>query len=338
MKRVLVLLATLLFISTLAFAGGAGEKGAAGGKQKSIVMVVKLEGVAWFDNMRTGITAFGKDYPDISATQTGGATADPAVQAKIIEDLTAKGVNAILAVPNDPASLVSVFKRANDAGIVTLTHEASVQQQVSYDVEAFDNKAFGEELMRQLATAMHKKGKYIQFVGALSNKSHGEWTDSALAYQKANYPDMEFSGKYESKEDVEVAYQITKDLLKAHPDLAGIQGSAAGDTAGAARAVQEAGLAGKIAVGGTGIPSYSGDFLKSGAMTFAIAWDPMTQGYAANVVALKVVNGETITDGMDLGVPGYNKIKLVTNPNGVKVIFGSAWIQFKVGNLDQYPF
>ncbi len=101
MRRFLVILASLLFISTLAFASGGGEKGAAaGGKQKSIVMVVKLEGVAWFDNMRTGITAFGKDYPDITASQTGGATADPAVQAKIIEDLTAKGVNAILAVPN----------------------------------------------------------------------------------------------------------------------------------------------------------------------------------------------------------------------------------------------
>ena len=86
MKRFLVILTSLLFISTMAFASGGGEKGTAGGKQKSIVMVVKLEGVAWFDNMRTGITAFGKDYPDISASQTGGATADPAVQAKIIED------------------------------------------------------------------------------------------------------------------------------------------------------------------------------------------------------------------------------------------------------------
>ena len=40
-------------------------------KKKTIVMVVKLEGVAWFDNMRLASQAFGKDYPDIDAYQTG---------------------------------------------------------------------------------------------------------------------------------------------------------------------------------------------------------------------------------------------------------------------------
>ena len=47
-----------------------------------------------------------------------------------------------------------VFKRANDARIFTLTHEASVQQQVSYDVEAFDNIAYGRHMMDVMAKWM----------------------------------------------------------------------------------------------------------------------------------------------------------------------------------------
>ncbi len=193
MKRALLIVATILFISSLAFASGSGEKGGAGGKGKSIVMVVKLEGVAWFDNMRTGITAFGKDHPDITATQTGGATADPAVQAKIIEDLTAKGVNAILAVPNDPASLVSVFKRANDAGIFTLTHEASVQQQVSYDVEAFDNTAYGKHMMDVMAKWMGNSGMWQPFVGHLTSTTHNQWVDGEVSQAEAAYPGLKMA-------------------------------------------------------------------------------------------------------------------------------------------------
>jgi len=336
-KAVFVTAALLMMASVVVYANDQG-----GAKIKPhgplvFATVVKSIAFNWFKRMETGVVQFGKDK-GVKAFMQGPSVADSAAQVSMIQELIAQKPTAILNVPYGVEEQEPVQKKAMDAGIIVVTMESSNAKNAHYDVEAFDNKAFGEELMRQLAAAMSKKGKYIQFVGALSNKSHGEWTDSAVAYQKANFPNMEFIGKYESKEDVETAYQITKDMLKAHPDLAGIQGSAAGDTAGAARAVQEAGLAGKIAVGGTGIPSYSGDFLKSGAMTFAIAWDPRTQGYAANVVALKIVNGEKITDGMDLGVPGYNKIKLVTNTNGVKVIYGSAWIQFKVDNLDQYPF
>ncbi len=56
-----------------------------------IVMVVKLEGVAWFDNMRLGIKQFTKDTR-VNACQIGADTADPASQVALIEDLIAKGV------------------------------------------------------------------------------------------------------------------------------------------------------------------------------------------------------------------------------------------------------
>ncbi len=38
---------------------------------------------------------------DVNAYQTGPSTPDPAQQVKVIEDLIAKNVNAIIVVPND---------------------------------------------------------------------------------------------------------------------------------------------------------------------------------------------------------------------------------------------
>ncbi len=308
-------------------------------KQLVFAAVVKSIAFNWFKRLEEGVIQFGKDY-GVKAFMEGPSQVDSAQQVAIIEDLIAQGVDAICNVPygvleNEPAQ-----KKAMDAGIIVIGHEAATAKEgtLHYDVEAFDNCAYGEEMMKELAKRTGEEGKYIQFVGSLTNASHNEWQDCAKAYAEKNYPKMQFVAKYESKEDQEVAYNTMKDVLRTHPDIKGVLGSAAGDVVGAGRAIQEAGLQDKIAVVGTSIPSYAGELLKVGAVDLAMAWDPATAGYACMVVAYKLIKGEQITDGMNLGVPGYEKIVLRKGPNGVPVIYGSAWIKMDASNMDQYPF
>ena len=80
-----------------------------------IVMVAKHEGISWFDDMRTGVEEFGKDY-GVKAYQIAPEGGDPAKQVQMVEDLIAKGVDAILVVPNDPTSMEPVLKKAKEAG------------------------------------------------------------------------------------------------------------------------------------------------------------------------------------------------------------------------------
>ncbi|MCL4559263.1 MAG: autoinducer 2 ABC transporter substrate-binding protein [Chloroflexi bacterium] len=312
---------------------------ASSGKQLVFATVVKSIAFNWFKRMETGVVQFGKDK-NIKSFMEGPSQVDSAQQVQMIEDLIAQNVNAIVNVPygvpeNEPAQ-----KKAIEAGIVVIGHEAATAKAgtLTYDLEAFDNCGYGEEMMKEMATRMGEEGKYIQFVGSLTNASHVEWMDCAKAYAEKNYPKLEYVARYESKEDQTVAYNTMKDVLKTYPDVKGVMGAAAGDVVGAGQAIEEAGLADKTAVVGTSIPSYAGELLKTGAVDLAMCWDPMTAGYAANVVALKVINKEAITDGMDLGVPGYEKIKLAKGPNGVDVIYGSAWIKIDAKNAADYPF
>ena len=310
------------------------------GKQYVMVTVVKSIAFNWFKRMEVGVNQFGEDF-DVRASMQGPSQADSAAQVAMVEDLIAQDVDAIINVPygvpeNEPAQ-----KKAMDAGIIVIGHEAATAKEgtLNYDLEAFDNCSYGEEMVKEMATRIpNQEGKYIQFVGSLTNASHNEWMDCAKAYADKNYPKLEFVAKYESKEDQTVAYNTMKDVLKTNPDVKGVMGAAAGDVVGAGQALQEANLQDKTAVVGTSIPSYAGELLKTGAVDLAMAWDPKTAGYAANVVALKLLKGEKITDGMDLGVDGYNKIKLVKGVNGVMVIYGSAWLKMDAKNMDQYPF
>jgi len=306
----------------------------AAAKPLDFTTVVKIAGINWFNRMETGVVEWGKGN-GVNANLVGPAQADAAQQIPIIEDLISKKVDALCVVPMDPTQLDPVLKKAMDAGIIVVTHEASNQKNMNFDIEAFDNVAFGAGLMDRLAAKMGEEGEYAVFVGSLGSKTHNEWADGGIAQQKAKYPNMKMVGdKNESFDDAEKAYAKAKELLAKYPDLKGFQGSASTDVAGIGRAVEEAGLQDKVSVVGTSLPSIAGDLLTTGAIDAIGFWDPAVAGAACNKIAQMIKNGEKVGEGTDLGIKGYNKLKLV----GTNVLYGDAAVYVDSTTAKDYPF
>jgi simple sugar transport system substrate-binding protein len=329
MKRTRTLVSLLVVSGLLAIPAAAP----AAAQDQDFVTVVKIAGINWFNRMEEGVVAWGDDS-GVNATLVGPAQADAAQQIPIIEDLIAAGVDALCVVPMDPTQLDPVLQKAMDAGITVVTHEASSQVNMDYDIEAFDNMAYGAGLMDRLAAEMGEEGEYAVFVGSLGSKTHNEWVDGGINRQMEAYPNMTMVGdKNESFDDSEIAYQKAKEILAAYPDLKGFQGSASTDVAGIGRAVEEAGLQDEVAVVGTSLPSIAGDLLVSGAIDAIGFWDPAVAGAACNQIAKMHMAGETIGEGTDLGIDGYNSLMAVGN-----VLYGDAAVYVDATNADQYPF
>jgi len=307
----------------------------------TIATCVKTIAANWFLRTETGLKDFAADT-GATTFMCGPSKGDPAAQVGIIDEIIAQGVDGLCNIPMGVEEHNAIHKKAMDAGIPVVLHEAPQAAYANYDVEAFDNCAYGEEMMRELASRMGEEGVYVSFVGSLTNDSHMIWQECAYQYQLANYPNMTRLGLYDSKEDTEISYQTMKDLLKTHPEITGATGSSSSDPAGIGRAVEEAGLNDVVSVVGTSIPSNSGDLLKTGAVDLAMAWDPAAAGYACNRIIEYMLKGIEITDGMNLNMPekypGYESVTLSEGPNGITVVTGSAWIKITPENMDQYPF
>lgn len=302
-----------------------------------IVLVSKGEGIAWFDNMRLGMEKFNKDHDDVTAWQVGPQTPDPASQVALVNDLIAKGVDAIIVVPIDPEAMVPAFKKANEAGILTFTHESSGQRGVSYDLEAFVNVDYGRHMLDVAAEWMGKEGQWQPFVGHLTSPTHNQWVDGEEAQAKEKYPNLtQARDRVEDLENQQVALERSLELLKTYPDLKVILGSAGSTVPGAAEAIEQRGMIGKVAAFGTTLPSVAGDYLESGAAQSIHFWVPADAGYATAVIALKVLKGEDITAGLDLGLPGYGNVTIEKNEHGVPVVFGQAWVDVNKENLDDW--
>lgn len=314
-------------------ASASAPEAAPAGEGMTVVSIPKLIGVAWFDRMISGGDQWvaangGKFY------QSGPSTADAALQLQALEDAITQKVDVIQVVPNSTETLEVAMKKAMDAGIVVISHEAPDAQNVNYDIEAFQNKAYGEHFIDQLAKLTGGKGGYAIIVGSVQAQTHMEWANAAVAYQKEKYPDMKLVADFvESNEDHDTAYTKTQELLKTYPDLVGIIGCSVIDPAGAALAVEEAGKVGKVFIVGTSVVDVVADYLKSGAVSVISLWDTEKTSYAMCEAAKIVKNGGEVKTGDNLGAKGYESVVV----DG-KVIYGEAWVDITVDNMDDDPY
>ena len=306
-------------------------------KKYTIVTVVKITGINWFNRMEEGVKQYAKDSGN-AASQTGPAQADAAQQLQLITDLVAKKPDALAVVPMDPATLEPIFKQAAAKGIKIITHEADSQQNALYDIEAFNNVEFGANLNKRLEKCMGGAGKWTVFVGSLGSKTHNQWADGGIENAKKNAKMELVDAKQETADDADKAYQKAKEILAKHPDIKGFQGSASTDVAGIGRAIDEAGLQDKVCVFGTSLPSIAGKFIESGAVDGIGFWDPKDAGIVMNKVAQMVLEGKKITNGMNLGIKGYEKVTLTKGKGTTQIITGAAFVDVDKMNYKNFPF
>lgn len=307
-------------------------------KNYKIAVVVKGNTNGWFIRMDEGIKKWAGET-GMDAYMTGPTDTDSAQQIQIIQDVINQDIDALCVVPVDPVACESVLEEARQKGIVVICHEGSTVENCDYDIEAFDNAGYGAYIMDQLAELMGKQGVYTTMVGFLTTASHNEWADGAVAQQKAAYADLTLLPelpRIESENNTETAYEKAKEALKKYPELTGFVGTCSDDAPGIARAINELGLAGKVHVVGTGMPNECRDLLKEGSLTCITLWDPADAGYAMCELARRVLDGETIGNGTDLGLSAYNNLQVA--PDNDRLLMGAGFICLTAETVDDYHF
>ena len=176
-------------------------------------------------------------------------------------------------------------------------------------------------------------------VAHVTNASHNEWADAAVAHQKEKYPNMtllEEEPRVESHDNGDTAYNVAKELFKKYPDLKGIMGTSSFDAPGVARAIEELGLKDKVFTAGTGMPEANKAILEKGLVHALTLWDPADAGEAMASLAVKVLNGEKIEAPIDLAVTGYEEVAFAEGSD--KVLEGAGWIVITKENVDSFGF
>lgn len=302
----------------------------------TMVNVVKIEGIPWFNRMAVGVENFAR-RTGVHASQEGADDTSAQKQVQLIADLIPRRPAAITVVPNSVDALEDVLGQARAQGITVVSHEATGIRNADIDIEAFDNAAFGRQTMQSLAQCMEGQGEYVQFVGGVAMTTHMQWVDAAHNMQLAEFPGMNrIEGPVETANDEPTAYARAAELLAKYPNLKGFQGAASTDVPGIARAVRDAGLQDRTCVMGTAVPSVASTFFADGSIDKIFFWDPAMAAEAQLQIALMLVQGEKIETGTDLNVPGYHSLSKLDGYDNVFV--GNAALEADANTISQYRF
>ena len=305
-------------------------------RDMTMVNVVKVKGLPWFNRMAVGDANFAT-RTGVVTSQEGADDTSPEKQVQLIAALIPTRPTAITVVPNSVDALEDVLGQARAQGITVVSHEATGIQNADIDIEAFDNAAFGRQTMQSLAQCMGGQGEYVQFVGSVTMTTHMQWIDAAHDVQLADFPGMtRVEIPVETANEEPNAYAKAKELLAKYPNLKGFQGAASTDVPGIARAVRDAGLQNRTCVMGTAVPSVASPFFTDGSIDKIFFWDPAMAAEAQLQIALMLAQGQKVENGTNLNVPGYESLTKLDGYGNVFV--GNAALEADAGTISAHYF
>lgn len=155
-----------------------------------------------------------------------------------------------------------------------------------------DATAAGAQLGEFIGKKLGGKGKVGVITGVFGAVQHTNRMNGALDYLMANYPDIQIIGPFENQDKAEVAYSLVQDMYTANPDLSLVYVTAGGPF-GAAKAIQDLGLTGKVGVVGFDHTPENVAYLKTGEAYAFIDQAPFQQAFDSTVRLYNhIVTGE----------------------------------------------
>ena len=255
LDRMLLLSACLLILLVLEGGCQKTEQESGGGKPK-IALVMKSLANEFFSIMAEGAkkhqAAHAESY-DLIVNGIKNET-DLAEQVNLVEQMIARRVNAIVIAPADSKALVTVLKRAKEAGILVINIDnkldADVLKQAGLTIPFVgpDNRAGARKVGEALA-AQIKPGDKVAIVEGIPTAFNGQQRrlgfEDAMKAAGLNLVTVQ-SGYWE----MDKANNVTAAILSEHSDVKAILCANDNMALGAVAAIQAAGRTGKVLVAG----------------------------------------------------------------------------------------
>jgi len=310
-------------------------------KGKKIVLadVPKLIGIGYFAATTKGEAEAATELTKngLPTEVTTDAPTEAAIQKQIeyIDNDVSRGMDGILFAANDPTAISPVLRKALKAGVHVIGYDAESQPDArEWFIQQATPEGIAKALIDSLVAEVGKEADIAIVTSSLTAPNQNAWIAEMKKYISAQGLKLNVVTILPSEEDQQQAFKVTGQILKAYPNVKGIIGLSSVAFPGAADAITQANLIGKIAVTGLSTPNQMKPFVKSGCVKSVILWNPVDLGYAAIYAMRAVVDGKLKPGDTELDAGRLGKLKLI---NGSQFLLGPPFI-FNQDNIDKFDF
>ena len=303
-------------------------------KDARVAFVPQIQGIPYYVAMEEGAKraakAFGVDY-----IQQGPTTTSSADQLRIFESFVNQGYDVVAISPVDAETLKPAITRAEAQGVHVITSDADAAGSARelYVAQALD-KDLGYTILDEMVKRTGAKGKIAIISDAPTIQSLNNWIDAIKERAKSTYPDVQIVSVDHTDGTASRAFQYATDAMTRNPDLKGIIGIASTTCPGIGQAIEASGKIGAVVSTGFCSPATIRDYMKSGAMTYSVLWNPADLGYLTVWTAAQITAKTAIPT--DVKVPGLDSSPRLIAADKT-LLLGQPMV-FTKENIDKFNF
>jgi len=309
MKKIILIVMVILFAFTavLLFAGGSKEGTKAPEEKKlTVATITYTSEIEWFyileKNYKEVAEELGIDLVQLDPN------ADPQTQVDIIEQMTQKGVDAILISPVDPQVIKAACEEAMAKGIFVLI-QGQERKTVPWSTANFgyDEKQMGTLTGEIAAAGVKQKYPNVKKI-KLAVLGDPGWASSDIrmggakeAFMK-NLPgvDVEVVVDHVMGATIETATNVIESSLQQHPDLRAVVGINDDAAIGAVGAMQQQGIdvVKKACIAGAGNNKGTWPYIDRGEILGSVDLNHRGTAEVALNAVVKLARGESVPEMM----------------------------------------
>ena len=241
-------------------------------------------------------------------------------QIDMLSAALAKKPSALGFAALDSQAAIPLLKKAQEAKIPVIAFDSGVDSDIPVTTASTDNAVAAAGAADAMGKLLGGKGEVALVVHDQTSASGTLRRDGFVNQMTSAFPDIKIVDIQYGGGDHLKSTEITKALLQAHPNLAGIFGSNEGGAIGIVNGVKEAGKEGKVVIIGFDSGKAQTDAIRSGLMSGAITQNPVGIGYETVKAAVAALKGETLPKTIDTGFYYYDKTN-IDNPEIAAVLY-----------------
>ncbi|NUO92148.1 MAG: ABC transporter substrate-binding protein [Dermatophilaceae bacterium] len=286
--------------------GGSTGSGSGGGDKPYIAIVSKGFQHQFWQAVKKGAEQEA-EKEGATITFEGPATEkDVEAQVTMLTNAIAKKPAALGFAALDSKAAEGLLQQAKSQNIPVIAFDSGVESDIPLTTAATDNKAAAAEAAKHMAQLLGGKGKVAMVVHDQTSLTGQQRRDGFIDWMKANAPNITLLPVQYGDGDQAKSADITKSIIAANPDVAGIYGSNEGSAIGVVKGVEESGKKG-ITIVGFDSGKAQTDAIRSGVMAGAITQNPIRMGEELVKAAMKAIKDQPLEKTIDTGYYWYDK-------------------------------
>lgn len=283
--------------------------------EKKIAVVLKIidKNNDFWTSFLQGVEMAAKEYGVEISVAGPDAETKYEEQGAMIQAAIEDKPDAILLIPASYTETLSYAKKIEEADIPLVLADSVMAEKVGEAAVATDNVEAGR-----------KMGEYIQEnfddISGIGIVGHVKGVSTAIEREQGL---REGLGSLENMvedvvfcdSDYRKAYMVTKEMLEQHPNINVIVGLNEYSSVGAARAVNDLGLKGKVGMIGFDSSLKEVEYLEDGTFDAIVVQKPLNMGYLCVEHIVQLLDKKNIPESVDSGSVLITKETMYTEEN-----------------------